>query len=361
MSNTPPYVDVSDAVIISDLLYYISNKLHNTPVRTVITTCHNFYTDEDYVFNEKKKLCDATSEVCMARRNDNKRLSNIEDICSILTRRDSQNLSVPKFASLNLNNVPINESGDPSLGQIMAAIVDIRRKMVTKEILTSSLTDLQSALSPSSSSDASPTSSHQPPPPPPAAPINSSASSAHSTSSNTLSPTAPSFNEVVAAEGRSEGGGGGRGGGRRRGGGRGGHRRETSHSRTRLQRASSNASQSRVIIGKKVSEGLLSVKGADLTVNKYIGRLHNDVTTEAMRDFLVAAHVTVVELEQLETKHDRFKSFRLRIKRDDLKIVEEQDFWPEGVLCGPFFRPKTNEERHQPNGGTTASASMING
>ena len=47
MSISPPYVDVSDAVIISDLLYYISNKLHNTPVRTVVSTCHNFYTDDD--------------------------------------------------------------------------------------------------------------------------------------------------------------------------------------------------------------------------------------------------------------------------------------------------------------------------
>ena len=157
-----------------------------------------------------------------------------------------------------------------------------------------------------------------------------------------------------------EGRGGGRGGGRGRGGGgRGGaNRRDIPQSRTQSKRGSSNASQSRVIIGKKVNEGLLSVKGADLTVNKYIGRLHNDVTSEAMRDFLVAQNITVVELEQLETKHNRFKSFRLRVKRDDLEKIEQHDFWPEGVLCGPFFRPKANE-RLQPNGGITASGSII--
>ena len=138
MNNSSLYVDVSDAVIASDILYYISNKLHNTPVKTVVTTCHNFYTNERYVFNEKKKLCDATNEMCSARRNENKRYCNIEDICAILVRRDSQNLFIPKFASLNLSNVPINESGDPSLGQLMAAIVDMKKNMVTTEMLTSS-------------------------------------------------------------------------------------------------------------------------------------------------------------------------------------------------------------------------------
>lgn len=272
---------------------------------------------------------------------------------------------MPKFASLNLNNVPMNESGNPSLGQLMAAIVDIRRKMVTTEMLTSSINDLKYESASSSLVLAASVDAPRPPPPPFAPDTSTSNQSSAAIQSNItplsiLSPSAPSFNAVVAASSDTEvrrggrrGGGGGRGGQRGRGGGH--------HSRTRFPRGSSNASQSRVIIGKKVNEGLLSVKGADLTVNKYIGRLHNDVTIEGMREFLDSQKVTVVELEQLETKHDRFKSFRLRVKRDDLKIIEEHDFWPEGVLCGPFFRPKASDERRQTNGETTASGSIING
>ena len=282
---------------------------------------------------------------------------------------------MPKFASLNLNNVPMNESGNPSLGQLMAAIVDIRRKMVTTEMLTSSINDLKYESASSSLVLAASVDAPRPPPLPFASDASTSNQSSAAIQSNItplsiLSPSAPSFNAVVAASSdtaveptadtRSEvrrggrrGGGGGRGGQRGRGGGH--------HSRTQFPRGSSNVSQSRVIIGKKVNEGLLSVKGADLTVNKYIGRLHNDVTIEGMREFLDSQKVTVVELEQLETKHDRFKSFRLRVKRDDLKIIEEHDFWPEGVLCGPFFRPKASDERRQTNGETTASGSIING
>ena len=51
------------------------------------------------------------------------------------------------------------------------------------------------------------------------------------------------------------------------------------------------------------------MKGADLTINKYIGRIHNDVTADDVRSFLVGQNVSVIELEQLETKHNRFKSF----------------------------------------------------
>ena len=102
------------------------------------------------------------------------------------------------------------------------------------------------------------------------------------------------------------------------------------------------------------------MKGADLTINKYIGRIHNDVTADDVRSFLVGQNVSVIELEQLETKHNRFKSFRVRVKRADLEIIEEQDFWPEGVLCGSFFRAKASDDQRQSNGGSAASGS-ING
>ena len=98
-----------------------------------------------------------------------------------------------------------------------------------------------------------------------------------------------------------------------------------------------------------------------LTINKYIGRVHNDVTVDDVRSFLVGQSVSVIELEQLETKHNRFKSFRVRVKRADLAIIEERDFWPEGVLCGSFFRPKADDDQRQSNGGIAASGSTTNG
>ena len=146
MTDFDSYVVASDKIIISDLLYYVANKLHSMPFKTVVSACHNFYTDDDYVYSEKKKLCDATDEPCKDRRTDKKRLNNIEDICNVFLRRDSQNLFVPKFASLNLSNVPVNDDGNPSLGQVMAAIADMKRNMVTTDMLATSLQNFRPSL-----------------------------------------------------------------------------------------------------------------------------------------------------------------------------------------------------------------------
>ena len=89
-----------------------------------------------------------------------------------------------------------------------------------------------------------------------------------------------------------------------------------------------------------MKDGIVSIKGADLTINKYIGRFHNDVTVEALRDYIESQGVAVVELKPLSTKHQRFKTFRLRIKRAQLNQVEDGEFWPEGVIVSPFFLPR---------------------
>lgn len=119
-----------------------------------------------------------------------------------------------------------------------------------------------------------------------------------------------------------------------------------------------DASRPRTIIGKSVKDGLISVKGADLTVNRYVGRWHNDSTSDAVKNFISKQNVTVVELEELETKHGRFKSFRLRVKKTQLSLIENEDFWPEGVILSPFFRGK---DEKQQTVGVAASSSISNG
>ena len=159
----------------------------------------------------------------------------------------------------------------------------------------------------------------------------------------------------------ARGGGRGRGGGGRGRGGRFQCESSSQHSRPSFQRGSRDISRSRTIIGKNVSNGLMSLKGADLTVNRYVGRVHNDTTLDDLRQYISTREVSVIELEQLETRHQRFKSFHLRVKKDHLELMENEEFWPTGVLFSPFFRPKNTEERPQAAGGVSASSSLTNG
>ena len=50
------YVVKTDSVLVSDLLFYIWNKLKSTPVKTVINACLEFYKDNDFIYDEKVKL-----------------------------------------------------------------------------------------------------------------------------------------------------------------------------------------------------------------------------------------------------------------------------------------------------------------
>ena len=56
MSVNRGFVEYMDSVIVSDLLYFVYNKLKTTQVKNIVTTCHNFYTDNNFVFGEKNNI-----------------------------------------------------------------------------------------------------------------------------------------------------------------------------------------------------------------------------------------------------------------------------------------------------------------
>ena len=321
MGDKQLFVDSSDSVIISDLLYFISNKLHSAPAATVVSICHQFYTDDEYVFEEKQKLFKAIdrNQDCRARRTDDKRQKNLEDICTTISQLDSRNDFLPKFASVDLQNVPISADGNPSLGQIMATLNDLRRKVVTTEMLSSSFSEFRKEIYASTTSSAqsasemsSALSSAPPLPLSPSAPLLTQDYSA-----NPLPPaignlfsdylgapsSVPSFSSVAAAPPRQSSNISSTPQGLYA---KSNRNRTTSNNR-RKDKRTRDSSRPQTIIGKSVKDGLLSVKGADLTVNRYIGRFHNDVTLDGVKGFIAAQNVTVIELEELDTEGYLFR------------------------------------------------------
>ena len=338
--------------------------MKSTAVKIVATTCHLFYTDDEYVFNEKNKLCDLTDEFCNQRSTDDKRLKKIEDI-AIISRRDARNEYLPQFASFDLNNVPVNDDGNPSLGQIMASLYDLRKKVVTKDALQVFLNELNKEFASASSDEASPPCPTDRPHGLPSGPLlplspsapNSSMTVEPESTEDFVAPRTPSpipnSAAVAAARYRSSASGQRSSAPVKTGGSKRQPRPEERRDKSRQR----DFSRPRTIIGKSVNDGLLSVKGADLTVNRYDGRWHNDTTADGVKDFISKQNVTVVELDELETKHGRFKSFRLRIKKTQLPLIEDENFWPAGVILSPFFRGKDEKQI----GAGAASATSTNG
>ena len=91
-----------------------------------------------------------------------------------------------------------------------------------------------------------------------------------------------------------------------------------------------------------------------MTINRYIGRIDNSVSIDAIREHVTSNGVTVVDIEPVPQKHTRFKAFRLEVKKVDLKKIEIPAFWPEGVAIKPFFPPKNTIGAD----GVTASSSL---
>ena len=103
-----------------------------------------------------------------------------------------------------------------------------------------------------------------------------------------------------------------------------------------------------LVVGKRVSQGLMSWKGADLTTNIYIGNVDVSTSTDDVKAGISAQGVEVVELEELKRNHNRFKSFRLCIRKSERPKITVPEFWPEGVIIRNFFwgkDPKNVAER----------------
>ena len=105
--------------------------------------------------------------------------------------------------------------------------------------------------------------------------------------------------------------------------------------------AKRSSKSSTIVIGKKVSAGVVSWKGADLTATRYICRCAYGTTVEDVRATLEFHNVDVVSLEAIPTKHTRFSSFKLVVKKEQLDVVSNGDIWPIGVLIGPWWPSKS--------------------
>ena len=95
-----------------------------------------------------------------------------------------------------------------------------------------------------------------------------------------------------------------------------------------------------VVIGKKVSAGELSWRGADLTVPRYIGRVALGTSTDDVKSLLIDVGVEVISLDPLPLKHNRFQSYKLVVKKSQIPLIEDPDIWPEGVMVGRWWSAK---------------------
>ena len=106
------------------------------------------------------------------------------------------------------------------------------------------------------------------------------------------------------------------------------------------------------MVGKKVNAGLLSFKGADLTIDFFLTYADVNCTPADIKTWTQNEGVELVEVEEVPQRHSHFKSFRICVRKKDVETIKNEDFWPEGIHMRKFFHKAKN------NGVTTDPSSQ---
>ena len=364
--NSPSVKTVSENDCINDLLYFIDFKRKVNPVNDVVATCEAFYSP-DAVLSAKKVFFDVVGEHegirFVSRRGDNPAKSNLEDLVNVMNKCDNDGIAMPKLLSSNFSNIPHTADGNVSLSQILFMIIGIKSQIANleKSVVESASSSLLSAINlvptdlslslsslPAesveiSTADALPTA-------PPVTDNSASNASANSATDPTVgafssfasvmskpAATPPITQEALqnalksalppAAAGNKK--------------------KDKELKRSAENRVKTNYEKNKnIIIGKKPSSGAMSWGGAPLTVDCYVGRVDFSVSGDQIKTDVVAMGIDVIEIEENQTRHRLFKSFKLVVKKTDFAQLNSPEIWPEGVVFRRFRRPRPPTAGH---------------
>ena len=340
----------NDRVFVSEMLFYLKNKLATTPKNVMIDICVKFYSVEE-ISKEKEKFENALN-VRLSRRhgNDDYASKTLGDIIDKMIAVDSAGETSPVFVARDLTRNPIaapSADSHVSLDMLLASIHDMKctirkmqTEMVTKDSLETSImrynrkdaSDIRqnnansvdvdvdaAAAALGATGDGGGAAAATPVRVD--AGVESAAEAIVALASSSESVNINSWNGVVRQKIKTAA-------------------PNPSSNKNPRQRPPARKS-STVVIGTSVNAGRISLKGADLTVAKYIGYLDNETQPEDIRALLDEHQVETISLDPIPQKHNRFKSFKLVVKKSQLSIVEDGKIWPEGVLVGRFWSPKS--------------------
>ena len=350
-------------LVVNELLFYVQNKIHVAPRDVIIETCQKFFSLDEVsaAITQLEKVLN----VRLSRRNKSDDLKNklLNDLYEKIWNLDASSTQISCFVAADLSRVPReNESSGShaSFEQLLASIHGLKsivsglqRTMVTKEMLETSLASMKDS-SPSASpvsatmtttttittenempslplTPSAPDESMTLPLLPSAPPLSqalllppSSEPSAPPLTHANVASAPPSVATSLNRKKRDDI--------------IRGQRSKMPEARNKSAKRGSNAP---IVIGKKVSAGLVSWKGADLTIPRYVGRVAPGTATDDIISSLESCGVDVISLDPLEMKHKRFLSFKLVVKKSQLEIIENPDIWPEGVVVGRWWSPKS--------------------
>ncbi len=133
------------AIIVSELLCFICNKINTVPRDTLRELSIEFYSNPD-IEMAKKILFDAMNKRYNVRKGSQRKISHFYDIYDFLIVTEPD--SLPLFVALDLNNIPQLTGANPDTASLMRNLNNLSSQFtIMSTDLTSQITSLSSELS----------------------------------------------------------------------------------------------------------------------------------------------------------------------------------------------------------------------
>ena len=136
--KSSPFVDLEENVVLSDLLFFVANRINTHPIDSIISVCDKFY-DEKTVSEERVKFYGCFGKKASPKRSDDKKLKELNDIVNEMKLRDRSNSFMPTFAAVNLHHIPTTDDGIVTNAQLLASLQSLRSELVSKEGMITSI------------------------------------------------------------------------------------------------------------------------------------------------------------------------------------------------------------------------------
>ena len=391
----------SDNFCANDLLYFADFKRKTSALTDVIAVCERFYS-ADSILEAKKTFFDLDCVQTkqnkdglrfVNRRGENATRTNLEDLILAMNKCDNDDVLMPTFVSTDFANVPHDDSGNVSLGQLLNMLVDMKRQIsklekrlplnsspshptdpvlahemtvVTTPVMMSTtaaavstasmMTHNASATSTTAAALAASTTTTTTTASTTSATMALAASGSNPASATTAVPMAPSSEQTIpktavpdaapneSAPASAQSSEMNWSIAARR------PRRQQPSIRSSEERVKSNFTRKReTVIGKKPSSGEMSWGGANLTVPCYIGQVDFSVSADMIKADLINRGIDVIDISENITRHKLYKSFKLVVKKTDFGVLYSPDAWPEGIVFRRFHPPKERTDAGHEN------------
>ena len=127
------YIKEDDRIIISDLLFYMQNKLQSIPHDDIVQNCDKFYHNEEYVWQQKAIFFSAIAKPYRKSRINDKKIKDLNDILTEMKARDASGEWQPVCVAIEYSNIPHCDDGSITNSQLHGTLLHMRKDFVTRE------------------------------------------------------------------------------------------------------------------------------------------------------------------------------------------------------------------------------------